>query len=86
MAVKRVLVLGDHDELLGYANIDPDNPRTRGRTGNGTFTLYVTKSDSYVVTWDNERYFQFTRDEVFELLTEAGKIDLLIDMGMIREL
>ena len=86
MAMKRVLVHGDHEELLGYAHIDPDNPRTSGRTGNGAFTLYVTKSGSYVVTRDNEQYFQFTRDEVFELLAEAGKVDLLIDMGMIREL
>lgn len=86
MAIERVLVLGDREELLGYANVDPDSPRARGRTSNGTFALYVTKSGSYVVTWDSERYFQFTRDEVFELLTEAGNIDLLIEMGMIREL
>ena len=84
--MKRVLVQGDDGELLGYASIDPTNEVARGNTRSGTFALYMTNNGSYIVTRDGRRYSQYTRDEVVDLLLEAGQVDLLIDRGMIREL
>ena len=86
MAKKRVLVLADDGGLLGYANIDPDKPLTRGETSSGAFALYLTNSGSFIVTWDDSRYSQYARGEVVDLLVEAGKVDLLVSMEMIREL